>query len=177
MRNYFSIILTVVCMMFIFGCAASKTYYHTSAPGLKKIETPGFNLSVEPLKKDGHFFSVFRVAIDNRSPSGIEINWNKSRYFHNKQNQGKFVYKGIKPSSVKDGTIPNSIIPPESNFSIDIAPFSRISYAKLRDQVLEEPGLRAGMLPEGENLVRLALVMDGQIMQKEISVIIKKEIK
>jgi len=180
MKNILRIVhTTAICLvlLFITGCVASKTYFHKSSPSIKMSETDFFNMRVELIKKN-NFFSIFRVTIENKSDAEIGIDWNKSLYFHNNKNKGKFVFKDIEPSQVKEGTVPNSIIPPKSNFTLDIAPLSKIALAGRKEKIIsKDSGLYAGMFPEGKNSVQLILTTKSQVFKKTVSFIIKKEVK
>ena len=177
MKNISTIVLAIIIfpiILFSPGCM-SKTYFHTYSPISETVETSLFKISVEPIKRESNFFSLFKVSIENKSSSSLEIDWNKSRYLHNRIDRGVFVFKDIDPSSVKNSKVPNSIIPPDANFSLDIAPFSKISLGKIKDK--EDGRLKAGMLPEGENSVLLVLNHNGQVIKKVFSIIIKEEVK
>ena len=181
MKNIFKIAraLTIFFVVFIgVGCTSTK-YVHTSTPVLKTLEDPLFTASIELIKNDSYFFSLFKLTIDNKGDSDLEIDWNKTRYFHNKINLGGFVFEGIDPSSVKNGTIPNEIIAPKTQFSRQIAPFAKIAMAQRKDSkaIDGNSGLYAGLLPEGQNSIYLVMNHKGQTIKKIISVVIKEEIR
>jgi len=63
MKNIFKIARTITIFFVVFmgvGCT-SATYFHTSTPVSKILEDPLFTASVEPVKKDSNFFSLFRL--------------------------------------------------------------------------------------------------------------------
>jgi hypothetical protein len=178
MKNITRIALTTtICVMFLFsiGCV-SKTYFHTSSPVPVIVETSLFKISIKPIKIDSNFFSIFKVSIDNKSNSSLEIDWNKSRYIHDKKDDGVLIFKGIEPAAVKTATVPNSIVPANSNFTIEIAPFSKLSMGNLRDKT-KDNRLKAGMLPEGENSVLLVLNQNKKVIKRVLSITIKEEVK
>ncbi len=181
MKNIFRIVRTLILFFIVFigvGCTSVK-YFHTSTPVLKTIEDPFFTASIELIKNDSNFFSLFKLTIDNKTDSDLEIDWNKTRYYHNKKNLGGFVFEGIEPSSVKNGTIPNEIIAPKTQFSRQIAPFAKIAMAQRKDfsAIDGKSGLYAGLLPEGQNSIYLVMNHKGKTIKKVISVVVKEEIR
>lgn len=177
----FNTVLKIILICIIstsFGCVKA-VYFHTSTPVSKTIETQAFDASFEPVKEEGNFFSGFMLTLTNKTGHPLEIDWNKTLYFHNKNNLGNFVFKGITPSDIKSGTVPNDIVPQGSRFSIRISPLSMIALAKTKDfdAANKGSGLSAGILPEGMNTIVLVVNNNGEMIKKTISVVIKEEEK
>ncbi len=171
--------MLVVTGLAFLGCATTAAYFHTSTPASKTIETQVFSASFEPLKNNSNFFSVFNLKITNKTDHILEIDWNKTIYFHNKKNLGNFVFKGITPSDVKARSVPNETIQATASFSKKISPLSKVALAQRKDftAINKESGLYAGLLPEGLNSILIAINNNGEIIKKTISVVIKEEEK
>jgi len=180
MNHLFKTILKTVLVfasLAFLGCATTTTYFHTSTPASKTIETQVLSASFEPLKNDSNFFSMFMLNITNKTDHILEIDWNKTIYFHNKKNLGNFVFEGITPSDVKARSVPSESIQANASFSKKISPLSKIALAGRKDltAINKESGLYAGLLPEGLNSILIAINNNGEIIKKTISVVIKEE--
>ncbi len=57
----------------------------------------------------------------------------QTAYFLDGKNLGRFVWAGIEPATVKDGTITNDIIEPGKSFSKEISPLAKVTMAQRSD--------------------------------------------
>jgi len=120
---------------------------------------------------------VFRLTVTNRTDKNLEIDWNKTRYVYNGSSRGVFVFKGIKPEDIKNLTIPSDIIPARSTLSKEISPYKLIARAPVRESGSER-GIYPGLLPKGENGIRLLVRQNGKEIAEKMTVnIVDKEVR
>jgi len=132
---------------------------------------------LEPLSRGRDFFVVFRLTVTNRTDKNLEIDWNKTRYVYNGSSRGVFVFKGIKPEDIKNLTIPSDIIPARSTLSKEISPYKLIARAPVRESGSER-GIYPGLLPKGENGIRLLVRQNGKEIAEKMTVnIVDKEVR
>jgi hypothetical protein len=175
-RLTIGVIFTMVLIGF--GCSVA-VYEYTSSPESKKIETPNAIVSFTPSREDTGYFSSFLLEIENRTDGSMEIDWNKTLYLHEQKNRGGFVFEGIEPAQVREKSLPNGVIPPQTLFSIKIFPLAKIAMAERKDYSAgkDKPGLYGGKLPPGENSILLVIQENGQWIRKKISVVISEQAK
>lgn len=182
MKRIISFICVLVVgtgILFNIGCAAKKTTsVYTSSPETGIIDTDLFSISLKPVKFEGsRLFTYFMLSLQNRSSQGIEIDWNRTRYIQNGNNEGGVYFAEIKPADIKAKTIPNTVVQAGLNMSMAIAPMSRVAQARLRQQtVFAGTSFYPGMLPTGENAIVLALKHGDQQISQKLSVHIKEEV-
>ncbi|MBW1798362.1 MAG: hypothetical protein JRJ21_08170 [Deltaproteobacteria bacterium] len=155
------------------GCA--PTLVSVSNPEIQTAGNPYYDARLEPLSRGRNFFVVFRLTVTNRTDKNLEIDWNKTRYVYNGSSRGVFVFKGIKPEDIKNLTIPPDIIPARGTFSKEISPYRLIARAPIREGSSER-GIYSGLLPKGENGIRLLVRQNGKEIVEQITVnIVDKE--
>jgi len=152
------------------SCAHSNRATWTSIPVVQYVSRPAYTIQVEPLKRDMLFFVSFRLDIQNRGSGPLEVDWNDTRYIHNGKNLGVLVFRGIDPGTIR-GSIQPDTVPAGANFSKEIFPLKTIAFLP-RTQVPEPGrlGFEPGILPGGENSIRLALRQNGQKRQEILTV-------
>jgi hypothetical protein len=159
----------LLLLLVLAGCAPTKMW--TSSPVIQTSSNPYYEAQIEPLTRDHNFFVSFRLVVTNRTDIDLEIDWNKTRYFHNNRIGGAFVFKGIDPKTVKELTIPPDIITPGQTFSKEIMPVKLIAWSPLREsRPAGERGFSPGMLPAGENGLMLVVMQDGKPTVEKITV-------
>ncbi len=171
-------VLVVLIAMLLVGCSAA-TYEYTSSPVAQSLSTPLFQAAFTPEKDSAAYFTWFQLDVKNLSDAVIEIDWNQTSYLLDGKNQGRFVWAGIEPSTVKEGTIPNDAIEPGQTFSKEISPLAKVAMAQRSDYGAgkDKPGLYGGILPPGENGILLAISANGQLLRKKLVVMITEEKK
>jgi len=127
-----------------------------------------------PQKQEDSFFTSFLLEIQNQSREDLAIDWNDTIYTHNGRDNGLFVFKDITPEDVKNRSIALEIIPAGSNFSKAVAPFKLLSAAPLRAKD-NSAGIRGGILPEGDNGMRLVLIHGEDRIEVSMSVSITEK--
>lgn len=155
-----AIIFCLVCAS-IQGCSVFRSKAkggQTSTPGARTIESGIFSLEVQPAKKGGRYFGVFRLEVRNRSEYPVEIDWNLSRYFLGEKDVGGFLFQGISPGRLKNGTVPNSVVQGESELSLEVVPFATVEFIKQDySSAIPGTGVYTGILPRGKNSLLLVL--------------------
>ena len=141
-------------------------------PAIKEAASKDFNVTLEPLKQGEPYFNTFRITVQNNTATDMEIDWNKTQYIHDSRPNGRFVFTGIQPSDVREGTIPPDIVPGRATFQKEIAPFNLISYSPLREQppASGQSRIGTGMFPQGENGALLVVRQGGKETRQEVSV-------
>ncbi len=169
------ILSTVVIVSLLLMPACQKQKVWRSTPAQQSLSSQSYEASLEPLKKGTNFYNWFRLTVTNKTSRYIEIDWNRTRYIHDGKNAGLFVFEGIEPESVKQGTIPGAVISGGDTLTRDIAPFKLIAFTPLRKQPTD-PEIRslvAGPIPEGENGIFIVIRQDGKSARARITVAIE----
>lgn len=173
-----SMLLIVVLGLVWAGCAPQKQYIYTSRPTAQNVSNAIFDARIEPIKDNNPYFVGFRLTVKNKTSKPLEINWNKTRYLHSGTDQGKLVFRGIKPETVKSG-IPNDIIPAQGVLLKHIYPLVTVGFTPVRYSAGPgHPTFVPGALPRGENSVALTVEQSGNENQEIMTVrILAKKIK
>lgn len=139
------------------ACAGPRKTIYFSQPDVQKASQRAFDVHIQPLKRDNPFYVGFRLTITNKTSRPLIIDWEKTRYLFNGNDQGIFVYEGIDPESVKSG-MPDETIPANSNFAKEISPLKTLGLMRGRDVPRTgQSNFFAGILPSGRNAVLLVL--------------------
>lgn len=178
MKQKFKTCLIPILLLLLMGCASQKPQkVWKSLPVVQVSSLEIFDIQIKPLKLDNPFFVAFELTVQNKTSLPLEINWNKSRYYHRGQNKGLFVFKGIEPKAIKKRTIPNEIIPAGNRKTKRISPARTIAWLS-REQI-PKPGEGAfipGMLPSGDNGVSLVLQQNDKEWRQTLTLKIIKAI-
>ncbi|MBI5062487.1 MAG: hypothetical protein HZB87_03195, partial [Desulfatitalea sp.] len=139
------------------------------------ITGPGLRVVLEPLKENTEYFTGFRLTLHNDGQTPLTLDWNKTRYLHNGRDLGVFIYRGIDPATIQ-GNIPAEVVAAGSAFTQVIFPLRTIAF--LPSSQMPQEGRRGfipGVLPSGENGIRLALIRDGQESHQKLSLRLRAE--
>lgn len=154
------------------GCAAQKhqtTWY--SQPPVQQFSTDAVDLQLKPLKRDNSYYISFELTVRNKTTHPIQIDWNETRYIHQGQSRGLFVFKAINPDQFRTGTIPKETVAPGAEVIKEISPARTITWTKLhKNTPAGESRFSAGIIPEGKNGVSLLLSQLGQRWRKTLTV-------
>ena len=154
-------------LLLLLACAPTRTW--RSLPAVQHLETPEFDLSFEPVKGKKNAYSAFRLTVVNKTGADLKIDWNRSRYLMNGKNAGHFVFRGVSPEQIKEGTIADDLVAAGSRFTKIIAPIGLIAFAPMarKGVGIATEGISAGVLPEGDSGISLVLSLpDGQIRRE-----------
>jgi hypothetical protein len=147
----------LLALLLLAGCAGAPEKVFISRPEVQKVSNEAFDASIQPLKLDNPFYVAFQLEVRNKTPKPLSIDWNNTRYLHNNQDRGRFVFKGIDPESIKSG-IPPETIPGGQKLSKRIHPLKTLGFMRRRD--IPKPGQSnffPGILPNGINSVVLVV--------------------
>lgn len=157
----------------LWGCSSAghpSRAVWTAGPESREVDNRWFNARVEPRKGASAFYSFFLLTITNKSDSDLVVDWNDSRYLFNGSPRGMLVFEGIDPQQVKTATVPSETIAPGAVFSRVVMPLERIAWRPLKENTTDRRGITPGMLPAGENGIRLVVRRDDGRMTLPLSV-------
>ena len=162
-----TLILGTLCLP-----ACNRKQIWTSTPASQAVSARSYKVGLEPLKKNAPFFNWFRLTVTNTSDRDMEIDWNRTRYFHNGRDAGGVFFEGIEPDAIKNATVPGALIRPGETFTRDIAPVKLVAFAPLREQSIDTKNrnISAGMIPPGENGLLLVIRQDAKLARAQILV-------
>jgi hypothetical protein len=141
----------------------------TARPEFHEIDSPQFKARIEPQKGQYPYYAFFLLTLRNLSDTDIFIDWNASRYMFNGKSQGPLVFEGIDPATIKSATIPLQRVAPGTVFTRRIIPLKRVAWSPLREQSLKERSIAPGILPAGENGVRITVLHNGRKISLPLS--------
>ena len=164
----------ILSVMLIIGCAASQSW--VSHPAIQISDKATFKVRLEPLARDKNYFVAFRLTVFNKTANPLEIDWNKTRYIHNDRNNGGFVFEGIDPQLMKKEALPFEIIPAGKTLTKELMPYKLLARGPIRDKNSKVGwhGIIPGIIPGGQNGVRLVMRCDDQAVRLKINVTIEK---
>lgn len=170
--NSLCILFILVCYI---GCAPMPTKIWSSNPVIQNLENQYFEARLEPLKRGGQFYASFRITITNKTDQDLEIDWNKTRYIHNNSNRGGLLFDGIAPEDIKNLTIPSDIVPPGGTLLKEISPVQLVALAPLRERSVakNDSGFSPGIIPAGENGIRLVVRQNDKEIREKMTLTIK----
>ena len=178
MVSRFIYCIVVLFGLFLMSCstvdAPSKGIW-TAQPEIRTAENRLFGARIQPRKIDGPFYVGFLLTIENKSDEALVLDWNESHYLFNGKPQGVMVFRGVDPETVRDGTIPPEAIAPGERFSREIMPLRLIAWNPIAEKTASQPGITPGMLPAGENGVRLTLRQGRRPVTLSLSVRISRQ--
>ena len=164
----------ILNVMLIIGCATSPSW--VSHPAIQITDKAAFKVQLEPLARDKNYFVAFRLTVFNKTAKPLAIDWNKTRYVHNDRNNGGFVFKGIDPQLMKKAALPVEIIPAGETLTKELIPYKLLARGPIRDKKSKVGwhGIIPGIIPAGQNGVRLVMRCDDQAVRFKINVTMKK---
>ena len=168
-KNTVLLISIVATMLAVLGCV--QTMEAVSKPGIQTVERRLYTAQLEPVAS-GQSFVAFTLTLKNQSDADLFVDWNQSHYVHDGVLRGRFVFQGIDPAAVREGTVPDDVIPAGGTFTRQIAAHQLLAMYKLRDSSVGagESGLRGGPMPAGENGILLVMKQDGKRIRDKLTV-------
>lgn len=154
----------------IWSCAHSDPATWTSIPPDQHISRPAYTIQLKPLKRDNPFYVSFQLDIQNGSSDPLYVDWNDTRYIHKGDDLGVFIFRNIEPGSIQ-GSIPPDVVPAGGSFSKEVFPLRTIAFLPRTEKPeAGRLGFEPGILPGGENGIRLILRQNGRKWQEIITV-------
>jgi hypothetical protein len=168
----------LLCCFLALGCSDIRSpsrMVWTARPEFREVDNSQFDARIEPQKGEYPFYVYFLFTLRNLSDTDLIIDWNASRYLFNGNPQGPLVFEGIDPETIKSASIPPQTIAPGMVFTRRIMPLKRIAWSPLSENSLSEHRITPGMLPAGENGVRIALRRNDERLTLPLSIQISGE--
>lgn len=169
---------TILIWLALMGCSGVQTPSNvvwTAQPAFIEDGNPLFLAKIEPQKGEYPYYASFLLTITNKSDVDLIVDWNASRYLYNGRPQGVFVFEGIDPAMLKTATIPSETMAPGAVFSREIMPMRLIAWSPIKEKTATGRSITPGMMPAGENGIRLTVRHDSGQMTIPLSVRIVRQ--
>ncbi len=144
----------------LWGCSGFQTPSNalwTAQPEFMVVDNPLLETRIEPKKGAYNYFDFFLLTVRNKSDANLIIDWNASQYLFNGKPQGVLVFEGIDPAAVKNASVPPQTVAPGAVFSIEIMPMRLIAWNPIKEKTAGGRSISPGIIPAGENGIRLAV--------------------
>ena len=147
----------------------------TAQPEFFEINNELFSAKIEPQKGKTPYYAFFLLTLTNISEADLVVDWNATQYLFNGRPQGVMVFEGIDPAAVKNAVVPAEKIAPGAVFSREIMPMRLIAWSPIKENTAGGRSITPGMLPIGENGIRLAVRHENGLITVPLSVRISRE--
>ena len=144
-------------------------------PEFVEVDNHLLNARITPQKRQTPYYTFFLLTLTNKSNADLMIDWNASQYLFNGRPQGELVFEGIDPIAVKNAKVPPQTVAPGAAFSLEIMPMRLIAWSPIKEKTLGGRSISPGMLPIGENGIRLAVRHENRDITIPLSVHISRE--
>ena len=144
----------------LWGCSGAQSPARatwTARPESFEVDNQLFKATLTPRKGEFPFFTFFHLTLSNKSDVELVVDWNASQYVFNGKSQGVLVFEGIDPEMIKAATVPSDTVAPDAVFTRDIMPLRLIAWSPIREKSPGSSSIAPGMLPAGQNGIRLAV--------------------
>lgn len=162
----------------LWGCSGTQSPSNavwTAQPVFLEVDNQLFRARIEPQKRESPYYTFFLLTLTNKSDADLIVDWNASEYLFNGSPQGVFVFEGLDPATLKTAQVPSETVAPGTVFSREIMPLRLIAWSPLSEKTSRSPRIRPGMLPAGENGIRLAVGHENGQMTIPLSMRIARE--
>lgn len=152
--------IMVIIWLTVWGCGGGPSPSNLiweAQPEFLEVDNQLFNVRITPQQGEYPYFAYFHLTLSNKSDSNLMVDWNASQYLYNGKPQGVLVFEGIDPETIKGATVPSETIAPGASFTRDVMPLRLIAWSPIREEKPDSPTIRPGMLPAGQNGIRLAV--------------------
>jgi hypothetical protein len=165
-------------MLILAGCSGASSPFKgrwVAAPSFQEADHSFCRARLSVKKGDNAYYSYFLLSLVNKGDEALYIDWNASRYLFNGKPQGGLVFEGIDPEAVKNNAVPVEAIAPGETFKRPLMPMRLIAWTPIRDKSTTSRSITPGMLPAGDNGIRLSLRQAGNRIRLPLSVSIALE--
>lgn len=162
----------------LWGCSgvhAPSNAVWTAKPEFREVDNQLFNVKIEIKKGEYPYYAFFLLTLTNKSNDDMIVDWNASRYLFNGRPDGVLVFEGIDPETIKTAMVPSETVAPGAVFSREIMPMRLIAWSPIREKTSDSKSITPGMLPAGENGIRLAVQHGNRQMTIPLSIHISRE--
>jgi len=169
-------IVLVLMAAVIYSCSARAKFISKSDPNIAKLDRDAYLIEVSAIKKDFVHHNMFMLTVSNKGRAPLSIDWNRSGWFINGKDGGKFVFKDISPADIKENKVGETIIQPDQIEKMEIAPLKLIAWIPLKYKT-DRSGraISAGMLPKGDHTIHLVLTQNGTTINEKVDITILHE--
>ena len=160
MNDRHTIIIIFLTGLMLWSCGGIHSATNVdwrAQPEFIEADNALFRARIEPQKGATPFYTFFLLTLTNKSDTDLIIDWNASQYLFNGKPNGVLVFEGIDPASIKTATVPLETIRPGAVFSREIMPMRLIAWNPVTESTASRRSINPGMIPAGENGVRLAV--------------------
>jgi len=162
----------------LWGCSRVQSQTRAAwvaQPEFVEVDNDLLNARITPQKGQTPYYTFFLLTLTNKSNANLTIDWNASRYLFNGRPQGALAFEGIDPIAVKHAKVPLQTVAPGAAFSLEIMPMRLIAWSPIKEKTLNGRSISPGMLPIGENGIRLAVRHQNRDITIPLSVHISRE--
>ena len=154
------------------GCAKEQVY--SSVPPMQSVSTSAYEVRLEPMKAEGYdYYNRFSYQFTNKTSGDLVIDWEQTFYLRNGKRHGNFGWEGLTFDQLRDvKDQPKITIGPGKVDKIDIFPINLVGWREdgvRKKATTPEAGFTLTPLPEGENGMSIAVLKDGKMLRKTIS--------
>ncbi len=164
------IVLTLLPLISCSGVASPVKGSWKTTPPFDEVDDSICTIRITPQQDDTPYYAFFLLSVVNKGDEELAVDWNTSRYLFGGKPQGKLVFEGIDPKAVKNNTVPLETVPVGGRLERKIMPMRLIAWNPLRDKTVDARSITPGMLPAGDNGIRLALHQAGTSVTIPLSV-------
>ena len=170
--------IVVWIVLFLASCSGAPSPFKgtwVATPTFREVDNSLYKARITPQKGDNPFFVFFHLSFLNKTDEELTIDWNASRYLHGGTPQGVLVFEGMEPEAVKKGTVPIETIAPGGHLERKLMPLRLIAWNPIKEKTSKTRGITPGMLPAGENGIRLSLRQAGERVTIPLSILLSLE--
>ena len=162
----------------LWGCSGVQNPSNAvwiAQPEVVEVDNGLLSVSIAPQKGEYPYYAFFLLTLTNKSKTDLIVDWNASHYLFNGRPQGVLVFEGIDPVAVKNATVPPETVGPGAAFSLEIMPLRLIAWSPIKEKTAGGRSIFPGMLPIGDNGIRLAVRHESGHITIPLSVRISRE--
>ncbi len=167
-----AMILCLVTAAVLAGCAtATRSPEWMAQPAAQGVIRPDYRIEFRPVKAAKKFYAAFVVTITNTGSEALTVDWQASRYLHNGKPRGRFVFTGLTPDEIRRALPPDTIAA-GARLEKEIWPIRLVAVAPYRENGVKagDSGFSKGVIPAGENGIRLVLHTGAKTVTETLSV-------
>ncbi len=132
---------------------------------------PGYQVEFRPVKGGKPFYSAFAITISNTGTDALTVDWQATRYLHDGKSKGRFMFAGLTAEAIRRA-LPSDTVAPGGRLEREIWPIELVAMAPYRDYSVKAgaSGFSRGVIPAGQNGIRLVLHTGGKTAVETLSV-------
>jgi len=164
-----------VTLIFLITAGCAKEQIYNSVPPVQTVSTSAYEVKLEPLKAEGYgYYNRFRYQFTNKTSGDLVIDWEQTYFLINGKRHGNFGWEGLTFEQLRDvQDEPEITIGSGKRDSAEIFPIKLIGWREegvRKKATTPEAGFTLTPLPEGENGMSIAVLKDGKLLRKTISI-------